>query len=249
MSEGLSTGEQRARAGLDAKGRMVRRGKPRSQDEVEVDGLRYRVVGTEERVDLPDAQLVRRREKFVRETRALHQMLRHERARQSAPDRLRVVISEMARLQTPRARSIQPAEPDARKDRPVLPPGGDDLALGSAHRDEVARMLRMISRAVERLEDLLDSHLGRGPARDYALMDSHEKNAVVLTDFVGWRPEEIEAFEPALGTARTHRWVREQWAADPSNHWHGGPYRGVCGHGPDQCTRECPPVRKKRALA
>jgi hypothetical protein len=106
--------------------------------------------------------------------------------------------------------------------------------------------LRMVTRAVERLEDLLDMHMGRGPARDYALMSSHEKNAVILTEFVGWRPEEIEAFEPALGKQRSIRWVREQWAADPSNHWPGGPYRGVCGHGPGQCGRECPPVRKKR---
>lgn len=247
MTDDLSRSEQRKRAGLDSKGRVVRRGKPRSQDEIQVDGVTYPVVGREERMDLTAAQTERRRDKFIEERRALHGMLRRKRETQPLHQRLETVVTAITRLQTPRARSIQPAEHDANRDQPVLPPGGDELALSSAHRNDVARMLRMIARAVERLEDLIDAHRGLAPRTDYQAMDTHEKNAVILTEFQGWTASDVEAFEPALGTARTIRYVREVWAADPKNRWPGGPYRGVCGHEPGKCTSECPPVPKKRA--
>jgi hypothetical protein len=247
MTDDLSRGEQRKRAGLDSKGRVVRRGKPRSQDEIQVDGVTYPVVGREERVDLTPAQVERRREKFVTERRSLHRMLKRKRADQPLHQRLETVLTTIRALQTPRARSIQPAEHDAGRDQPVLPPGGDELALSSAHRNDVTRMLRMIDRAVEKLEDLIDAHKGLGPLKDYQEMDTYDKNAVILSDFMGWDFRDVAAFEPALGTARTIRYVREKWAADPKNRWPGGPYRGVCGHEPGKCTSECPPVPKKRA--
>lgn len=247
MTDDLSRGEQRKRAGLDSKGRLVRRGKPRNQDEIQVDGVTYPVVGREERVDLTAAQTERRREKFVAERRSLHMMLKRKRADQPLHQRLETVLTAIRALQTPRARSIQPAEHDANRDQPVLPPGGDEFALSSAHRNDVTHMLWMIERAVGKLEDLLDAHRGLGPVRSYQEMDSYEKNAVILKEFVGLRPERIAEFEPTLGTARTIRYVREKWAADPKNRWPGGPYRGVCGHELGKCTSECPPVPKKRA--
>lgn len=228
----LSTAEQRARAGLSPTGtHTVRRGPPKNADQVRVDGVLYETVGEEERMDLTPDELADRREAFDDAKRERHQSRKATRKRMPLWMRLEQVTNALGWLQAPRARAIVPAGQDDGRERPILPPGGSDSELAHLHPQEMERRIRDIEKAVERLEEMLDAHRGLAPARDFALMDSHEKNAIILKDFEGYRPEEVTAFEPALGRPRTIRWVREQAGR-----------RGVCGHDPEKC--DCPGVRK-----
>jgi hypothetical protein len=239
----LSVSEQRARQGFDAKGRQLRKGPPRQPDTVRVDGVSYPTIGEEERVDMSEAELDERRESFAEDRRARHQHRKQTRRLTPLWLRLEHVTNAMGRLQAPKAMpyNTEGGGRNAVASDHVLPPGGRELAVAHAEEEEVERRLRTIEKAIERLEDLLDAHRGLAAARDFALMDSYEKNAVILTEFEGWTPEEVYAFEPALGKPRTIRWVREEWAEEPKN---GGwsKRRGVCGHRPEQC--ECAGVRR-----
>ena len=179
------------------------------------------------------------------ERRALNQQHRQDRRARRLHDRLRAIEHAILGAAGPGAARVGRASRG--ESTAVLPPGADVFEIAHAHPQEIARRFRDITAAIERLEELLDAHRGVAPARDYVAMDSHDKNAAILTDFMGWRPEEIVAFEPALGTARTIRYVRTEWAGEPENHWPGGAVRGVCGHGEGQCTDACPKLRGPQA--
>lgn len=226
----LSISEQRSRANQRP---------PRVPDRVRVDGEEYVIVGDEERVDLPEHQLAERKALFDEHRRQIHQSLRARRKATPLFLRLKNTANRIARLQAARSRAIASSPGGGGTDNP-LPSGGDSLAIAHVPAMEVRRLLRMVEKSVERLEDLLDGHEGVGLARDYAGMDTYEKNAVILTEFVGWSPAEIASFEPALGTARTIRYVRSVWAGEERVRWPGGAVRGVCGHRDGQCTDDCP---------
>jgi hypothetical protein len=244
----LSTAEQRKRAGVSPTGtHTLHRGRPTGPDEKRIVDGRFgidetvTVVGDEERMDLPDHDAAERAQRWQEQRRAISQSARASRRHQPLHQRLKAVEEDVAQLQAPRARRIDPSQRTGGEQ--VLPPGGNDGEIAHAHEQDVRRLSRHIEKAVERLEDLLDAHHGRAPARDYATMDSWDKNAAILTEFVGWRPEEIVAFEPLFGTVRTIRYVREEWAGEPRNLWPGGGVRGVCGHREGHCTDECPPAK------
>jgi hypothetical protein len=235
----LSTAEQRARAGISPKGRTIRRGPPNGADMVRVDGATYPIVGEEEMVLLTEEEIRQRCEAFTAEQHQRHASRTASRIATPLFRRLREVTDALGVLQAPKARAVQSTPGGG--EGAVFPPGGDENGIAHAHADEIVKRFREITKAVERLEELRDAHLGLASAREYVLMDTYDKNSVILTEFEGWRPEEVEAFEPALGKARTIRWVRELWAADPKNgHW--GARRGVCGHVPEKC--DCTGVRK-----
>jgi hypothetical protein len=236
----LSTSEQRARAGLSSTGtHLTRRGRPKDATEIKVGDEKIRLVsdqgnGLDERPDKAweDMNTEQAREQFELDKRERHQSRKASRRTMPLWMRLEQVTNAVGRLQAPKARALSSAPGRGGSDgERVLPPGGSDAELAYLHPAEFDRRMRTIEMAVERLEELLDAHRGLAPARDFALMISDEKNKIILTDFEGWRPEEVHAFEPALGKPRTIRWVREQVGR-----------RGVCGHLPDAC--DCEGVRK-----
>lgn len=123
----------------------------------------------------------------------------------SLDDRRKDVIVSISRLFTNSASSIGRVSRGANSVH--LPSGGDQLEVGHVHKDELARVIRLAfdasdvvaKAAIERLELLLDQHLGIGEIIHVFDIGAENDRRILALHKDGLTASQIARLEPLLG--------------------------------------------------
>lgn len=139
---------------------------------------------------------------------------RVKREAMSLDARLREVAIRIGRLFPNPANAIGKSSPSS--DAVRLPNVGDQFELAHLKRNEVAMLFKLAfntnepvaRKAIEKLEQAVDVHLGLAPVTSHAQMIGAEKDARILKLYSeGLTPDQISDLEPHLGDRKVIRKV------------------------------------------